>query len=55
MILASFPTILEKIANEGGAHPRHLFYGVRNDADLIDMNKLEAFAAGVESPYPKML
>jgi len=65
MGLASFTTMLEKIADQGSAHPLHLIYGVTNDADLVDMNKLEAFSAripnftfaacvtGAESTYPK--
>ncbi|WP_298009250.1 benzoate 1,2-dioxygenase electron transfer component BenC [uncultured Aquabacterium sp.] len=62
--LAPFTAMLEKIAEEGSAHPLHLIYGVTNDADLVEMDKLEAFAARIpnftftacvanaDSPYP---
>lgn len=62
--LAPFTAMLEKIAEEGSAHPLHLIYGVTNDSDLVDLDKLEAFAqripnftftacvANAESPYP---
>ena len=43
--LAPFTAMLEKIAEQGSAHPLHLIYGVTHDADLVDMDKLEAFAA----------
>jgi len=32
---------------EGSAHPLHLIYGVTNDFDLVEMDKLEAFAARI--------
>jgi benzoate/toluate 1,2-dioxygenase reductase subunit len=63
--LAPFTAMLEKIAEQGSAHPLHLIYGVTHDADLVDMDKLEAFAAripnftfaacvaGADSSYPK--
>ncbi|AWI54595.1 NADH oxidase [Aquabacterium olei] len=62
--LAPFTAMLEKIADEGSAHPLHLIYGVTHDADLVEMDKLEAFAARIpnftftacvanaDSPYP---
>ena len=62
--LAPFTAMLEKIAEEGSAHPLHLIYGVTHDADLVEMDKLEAFAARIpnftftacvanaDSPYP---
>lgn len=62
--LAPFTAMLEKIAEQGSPFPMHLIYGVTNDADLVDMNKLEAFAqriphftftacvANPDSPYP---
>jgi benzoate/toluate 1,2-dioxygenase reductase subunit len=62
--LAPFTAMLEKIAAEGSSHPLHLIYGVTNDADLVDMDKLEDFAkripnftfaacvASTESSYP---
>lgn len=43
--LAPFTAMLEKIASEGSAHPLHLIYGVTNDFDLVEMDRLEALAA----------
>ncbi|MDD2546197.1 MAG: benzoate 1,2-dioxygenase electron transfer component BenC [Burkholderiaceae bacterium] len=63
--LAPFTAMLEKIAEQGSAYPVHLIYGVTHDADLVDMDKLEAFAARIpqftfaacvasaESTYPQ--
>ncbi|MBU0808847.1 MAG: ring-hydroxylating dioxygenase ferredoxin reductase family protein [Gammaproteobacteria bacterium] len=45
--LAPFTAMLEKIANEGSAHPLHLIYGVTNDFDLVEMDRLEALAARI--------
>lgn len=45
--LAPFTTMLEKIAEQGSAHPLHLIYGVTHDADLVDMDKLGALAAQI--------
>lgn len=45
--LAPFTAMLEKIAEQGSAFPMHLIYGVTNDSDLVDMDKLEAFAARI--------
>ena len=62
--LAPFTAMLEKIAEQGSPFPLHLIYGVTNDSDLVDLDKLEAFAqripnftftacvANPESPYP---
>lgn len=62
--LAPFTAMLEKIAEQGSTFPLHLIYGVTNDSDLVDLDKLEAFAqripnftftacvANPESPYP---
>ncbi|SEI73807.1 benzoate/toluate 1,2-dioxygenase reductase subunit [Azotobacter beijerinckii] len=43
--LAPFTAMLEKIAASGSEHPVHLIYGVTHDADLVEMDKLEEFAA----------
>ncbi|MNZ72988.1 Benzoate 1,2-dioxygenase electron transfer component [compost metagenome] len=63
--LAPFTAMLEKIAHEGSEHPLHLIYGVTHDHDLVEMDKLEAFAARIpnftwsacvaspESSYPQ--
>ncbi|MCL7461338.1 benzoate 1,2-dioxygenase electron transfer component BenC [Pseudomonas sp. NW5] len=45
--LAPFLAMLEKIAAEGSEYPIHLIYGVTNDSDLVEMDKLEAFAAQI--------
>jgi benzoate/toluate 1,2-dioxygenase reductase subunit len=45
--LAPFTAMLEKIAEQGSEHPLHLIYGVTHDADLVDMDKLEGFAARI--------
>ncbi|SFP41517.1 benzoate/toluate 1,2-dioxygenase reductase subunit [Geopseudomonas sagittaria] len=45
--LAPFLAMLEKIAAEGSEHAVHLIYGVTNDFDLVEMDKLEAFAARI--------
>ncbi|MGH8354109.1 MAG: benzoate 1,2-dioxygenase electron transfer component BenC [Pseudomonas sp.] len=45
--LAPFTAMLEKIAEEGSAHPLHLIYGVTNDFDLVEMDRLEALAARI--------
>ena len=63
--LAPFTAMLEKIAAEGSEHPLHLIYGVTHDRDLVEMDRLEAFAklipnftysacvASPESSYPQ--
>ncbi|HBX54997.1 MAG TPA: NADH oxidase [Pseudomonas sp.] len=45
--LAPFTAMLEKIAEQGSAHPLHLIYGVTHDFDLVQMDKLEALAARI--------
>lgn len=45
--LAPFTAMLEKIAEQGSAYPVHLVYGVTNDFDLVEMDRLEAFAARI--------
>ena len=45
--LAPFTAMLEKIAEQGSAHPMHLIYGVTHDVDLVDMDKLAALAARI--------
>ena len=42
--LAPFTAMLDKIVAAGGSpFPVHLIYGVNNDTDLVDVDKLEAF------------
>ncbi len=43
--LAPFTAMLERIAEQGSAHPLHLIYGVTHDFDLVEVDRLEAFAA----------
>lgn len=45
--LAPFTAMLEKIAEAGSEHPLHLIYGVTHDHDLVEVDKLEAFAARI--------
>lgn len=64
--LAPFLAMLDKIVATGGSpQPIHLIYGVTNDDDLVEVDKLDAFAkllpnfsfglcvANPESSYPK--
>jgi len=62
--LAPFTAMLEKIAQKGSKHPVHLIYGVTNDFDLVELDRLKAFVvripnftfsacvANPESQYP---
>lgn len=45
--LAPFTAMLEKIAEEGSEHPLHLIYGVTNDFDLVELDRLQALAASI--------
>lgn len=45
--LAPFTAMLEQIAECGSEHPLHLIYGVTHDFDLVEMDRLEAFAARI--------
>ncbi|MGC5703778.1 ring-hydroxylating dioxygenase ferredoxin reductase family protein [Pseudomonas sp. NFXW11] len=45
--LAPFTAMLEKIAEQGSAHPLHLIYGVTHDFDLVELDRLEDFAARI--------
>lgn len=45
--LAPFTAMLEKIAELGSEHPLHLIYGVTNDFDLVELERLEDFAARI--------
>ena len=43
--LAPFLAMLDKLVAEGGSEqPIHLIYGVNTDTDLVELDKLEAFA-----------
>ena len=46
--LAPFLSMLGRIAETGaGGHPIHMVYGVTNDADLVGVDQLDAFAARI--------
>jgi benzoate/toluate 1,2-dioxygenase reductase subunit len=45
--LAPFTAMLERIAEQGSEHPLHLIYGVTNDFDLVEIDRLEALAANI--------
>jgi benzoate/toluate 1,2-dioxygenase reductase component len=45
--LATFLSMLEKIAKTGSAHPIHLVYGVSKDVDLVGVERLEQFTAKI--------
>ncbi|MFK3815890.1 benzoate 1,2-dioxygenase electron transfer component BenC [Pseudomonas sp. NPDC089407] len=45
--LAPFTAMLENIAEQGSEHPLHLIYGVTNDFDLVELDRLQALAARI--------
>ncbi|MBK5542262.1 ring-hydroxylating dioxygenase ferredoxin reductase family protein [Pseudomonas sp. TH05] len=45
--LAPFTAMLEKIAEQGSEYPLHLIYGVTNDFDLVELDRLQALAARI--------
>jgi benzoate/toluate 1,2-dioxygenase reductase component len=45
--LAPFLSMLGKLADKGADQPIHLVYGVTNDADLVEVARLERFAARI--------
>jgi len=45
--LAPFTAMLEQIAEQGSEHSLHLIYGVTHDFDLVEMDRLAAFAARI--------
>ncbi|MGJ7550467.1 benzoate 1,2-dioxygenase electron transfer component BenC [Pseudomonas alloputida] len=45
--LAPFTAMLEKIAEQGSEHPLHLIYGVTNDYDLVELDRLQALTARI--------
>ena len=47
--LAPFLAMLEKLAASGSDQPVHLIYGVTNDFDLVEMDKLAEFAERLPS------
>ena len=46
--LAPFLAMLQAMSRNGTSHPVHLIYGVNNDADLVEVDKLEAFAETIK-------
>ncbi len=47
--LAPFLAMLEVLQASGATQPVHMIYGVTNDADLVAVEKLEAFAAAIRA------
>ena len=47
--LAPFLAMLETIQQDGSAYPVHLVYGVTHDTDLVELEKLEVFAASIDN------
>ena len=45
--LAPFTAMLEQIAERGSEYPLHLIYGVTHDFDLVELDRLEAFASRI--------
>ena len=45
--LAPFLSMLGRLAQSGSSHEVHLAYGVTNDADLVGLDQLDAYAAQV--------
>lgn len=45
--LAPFLAMLEVLEKKGAPHPVHLIYGVTNDADLVEIDKLDRFANSI--------
>ena len=45
--LAPFLAMLGRIAQTGCEHPIHMIYGVTNDVDLVEVGKLDAYAAAI--------
>lgn len=45
--LAPFTAMLEKITKTGSEHPIHLIYGVTQDIDLVEIERLQAFVASI--------
>jgi benzoate/toluate 1,2-dioxygenase reductase subunit len=45
--LAPFLSMLGKLAATGSAQSIHLVYGMTNDADLVEVARLEEFAARI--------
>ncbi|MFJ2983030.1 MULTISPECIES: benzoate 1,2-dioxygenase electron transfer component BenC [unclassified Pseudomonas] len=45
--LAPFTAMLEKVAEQGSEHPLHLIYGVTNDFDLVELDRLQALATRI--------
>ena len=46
--LAPFLSMLSRLAQTGTTHPVHMVYGVTNDADLVAVDALAAYAARID-------
>ncbi len=47
--LAPFLAMLESIQQDGSAYPIHLIFGVTHDVDLVELDKLKAFAGAIDN------
>ena len=47
--LAPFLAMLDKLEKEELLHPVHLIYGVNNDTDLVELDKLEAYTKRLDN------
>jgi len=47
--LAPFLAMLDRIQQDGSDYPIHLIYGVTNDIDLVEMDKLNAYAEAIDN------
>lgn len=47
--LAPFLSMLGRVAQTGSNHPIHMVYGVTNDADLVEVERLEEYARQIPS------
>ena len=45
--LAPFLAMLQELQRKGTAEPVHMIYGVTSDADLVEVERLDAFAAAI--------
>lgn len=45
--LAPFLAMLQELQRKGTVYPVHMIYGVTSDADLVEVEKLDAFAAAI--------
>ena len=54
--LAPFLAMIDKLVAAGGsAHPVHLIYGVNTDADVVELERLDAFKAALPEAKPVLM